>query len=1189
MTTDPAEYSFVPWVREGYRPTGDGTPGEVAVELAVDATGESDLDEPETVETTLSLYGPGEVTGVDRRQVVRTDPSSGTGDFPPNYFPYVEFDRPDLPWLFSPGSDDDAGRLDPWLCLITVERGDGVSLSTDADGPASVLEIGGAADPGTELPDLSESWAWAHAQTVGADDATAELDTDRSPKTLSRLLSPRDLDPKTDYYACLVPAFEAGKRAGLDEDPSEDGDRTFDPAWDAASPPDSIRLPVYFHWGFSTGDAGDFESLVRRLGPETLTDVGIRTVDVGDPGPDSLRQDGETVSVEGALRSTDLSPDTYDPALRAKLEAVVDAASALESGSDTQDGDPVLGPPTYGQWPPAAPEVPAEGSRPAWLRDLNVDPRYRVAAAFGTDVVQDQQEHLMRNAWEQVGDVRRANQLLRRARLAREASRSLHVALDDADDTETLLRTEPLHGRTTDGTETIGNRVAESALPSATLSPAFRRITRANGPLARRFGGLSTVAMVDGVADGSIDPGDDRSAPDGTQTVGDELAAKLCSAARESGGDLDAWHPLGEESRRGPRKRLSDLRDACRELRERTAELRDAFEGTRVEREIGQFIEPLMGVCAGPGQQEFESDLDRLLAALEAGDERRFHEVLTRVFDRVDESEAGHETLRELAASYGDLREALDEGFGVTPAYESFRSLLRLLTLSVFREVFWVVCSTARRHLATIEKHYPERSDLIAEIEAVCVAICGPGDEPGNLLERVLKRLESGETRALRSAAADLDQTLAMAADRIDRLLATLDDLPRDSPVHELAAACEAAARYATALRERLAAAPWSPAADAVGQSVCPRPEPAEPDPLDVSVVADAVVDAVDPADTIAARLGDRLGGVDLASRSDGLDQILAHPEFKQPMYEALADRSKESLLPGVGEIPGNSVGVLETNPAFIESYMLGLSHEMARELRWREYPTDMRGTFFRQFWDPAGRPETADGPSTDEAKRDIDYVHRWNDSLGLGGNYAAKMAAKTGGSSDVGGQLVLIVRGEVLDRYPNTHVYAAKGRSEANGDDGSPDRVPDLPEPSATPGEGTDGDVKHPLFRGTLDPDITFFGFDLTEDEAVADPGWFFVVEEPPSEPTFGLDVAVDDPEASGPWGWEDLTWDDVAADGYVSATTPPSGDDVPGTLPSPPMWGKKAAHVAEITWQRPFRIAIHADDMISQHGGSR
>ena len=569
---------------------------------------------------------------------------------------------------------------------------------------------------------------------------------------------------------------------------------------------------------------------------------------------------------------------------------------------------------------------------------------------------------------------------------------------------------------------------------------------------------------------------------------------------------------------------------------------------------------------------------------------------LLGVFDRVDQSEAGHERLRDLAESDRDLAAAMGEDPGVTPAYESFRSALRLLALSVFGEVFRVVCGTARTHLGAIEKHRPERADDLAEIEAICLAVCGEGPKPGNLIARVVKLLEAGETRDLRDAAATLDQLLRMASHRVDRLVADLDDPAWDSPPRRLADTCDTAARYAEALLARLAEAPWNPAADAVGRVTCREAPADDPDPLDLSATAADVVAAVDPAETITSRLADRLGGIDLSQRDEPLDQILAHPEFKQPMYEALRDYSQESLLPGAERIPANSVGVLETNPAFVESYMLGLSHEMARELRWREYPTDMRGTYFRQFWNPAGRPADADGPAlSDEAKKDIDSVHRWNDSLGLGGNHAAKMAAKTGGASDVGGQLVLLVRGEVFDRYPNTHVYAARGTTPADdsgdgtGDGASPDRVPDLPEPSPTPDEGTDGDVKHPIFRGTLDPDITFFGFDLTEAEAVADPGWFFVLEEPPSEPTFGLDVAVDDPEASGPWGWEDLTWDDVTATGYVSATTDPSGADVPATLPSPPTWGKNGAHVAEITWQRPFRIAIHGDDMIATDGESR
>jgi hypothetical protein len=1148
------------------------------VTLSIGATGEETLDPPREVDTRLSLYGPGEVTGIDRRQVIRTEPEPGTPDFAPNYFPAVEFDRPDLPWLFSPASEGSNAKLRPWICLITVEQGEGVSITSGTDSVAPVLEIRDPASPGTELPDLTESWYWAHAQEVGADDTTDALRTDRSEKTLSRLISPRKLTPNTDYYACVVPTYKPGRLAGLGEDPYDGADRTFEDAWDAANPPGRIRLPVYYHWSFSTGEAGDFESLVRRLDPETLRNIGIRQVDAGDPGPSALRKDAEVVSLEGALRSTNLSPDTYDPSLRTELERILDEASSLSAGSRTDDGVPVIGPPTYGQWPPAAPEIPDEGTDPAWLRDLNIDPRYRVPAGFGTDVVQDQQEQLMRNAWQQIGDVRRANQLLRRARLAREASRSIHDAILDLSPDSTLLFSEPLHGRTSDGSQSIAAHIENSSFPETVLSPAFRRVARPSGPLARRFGGLSPEGIVEGIADGTITPGDSSDPPDGTQTVDDDLADRLCATARERGRAVERWHPLGDFAGADPIEAAEHVRETCQEFRWLAEKARHRLAEFDLDVDFDQFIEPLMGVCSTP-EQEFETDMVDLIEAIGDGDWERAVEVLKRIYHAVDQAAAGHEALQEEAETEPGLREILEDDPGLTSAYERFVDALRRLTLLLYPHILDYLCGQALELLAAVEKNRPRDSELIEELNVLCAVICGPKGELGALVKRLVEQLRGGATRDLRRTYETLRQLLAMARHRIAELQATADE-PAARELGQLADTCETFARLADVLGERLADAPWSPAADAVGPAACPAPEPEVGPALDLNATAVAVADATRPELTIPERLGDRLGGLDLSERPDPLDQILAHPEFKQPMFEPLRDLSKEHLLPGIGEIPINSVGVLETNPAFIESYMLGLSHEMARELRWREYPTDLRGTYFRQFWNPEGRVP----PLSDEAKKDIDYVHRWNDSLGLGGNNAAKMAAKTGGDASVGGQLVLLVRGEVFDRYPNTHVYAAKAKENSDGD--VPKREPDLPNPMTA---GDEGNTKHPIFRGKLDPDVTFFGFDLTEADALADPGWFFVIEEPPSEPTFGLDIEVEDPEASPTFEWEDLTWDDVSSDGYLTVSTPPSGEDLPGTLPSPPDWGKNSAHMAEITWQRPYRIAIHADDMIPQNGGGQ
>lgn len=94
------------------------------------------------------------------------------------------------------------------------------------------------------------------------------------------------------------------------------------------------------------------------------------------------------------------------------------------------------------------------------------------------------------------------------------------------------------------------------------------------------------------------------------------------------------------------------------------------------------------------------------------------------------------------------------------------------------------------------------------------------------------------------------------------------------------------------------------------------------------------------------------------------------------------------------------------------------------------------------------------------------------------------------------------------------------------------------------------------------MTPDITFVGFDLTPTVAKGNPGWFFIIQEQPTEPRFGFDEEV----SFGPRT-------------HVSVAQPP-----PATLPVPPgaVWNRNSAHTARIIRQQPVRIAIHATQMI-------
>src|SRR5262249_924327 len=92
------------------------------------------------------------------------------------------------------------------------------------------------------------------------------------------------------------------------------------------------------------------------------------------------------------------------------------------------DPDPVVTPPLYGRWHAQVSRLLTDGDGKAlpntdnWVHELNLDPRFRVSAGFGTRVVQDKQEELMAAAWQQIGDVLEANSRMRRFKFAQQAA-----------------------------------------------------------------------------------------------------------------------------------------------------------------------------------------------------------------------------------------------------------------------------------------------------------------------------------------------------------------------------------------------------------------------------------------------------------------------------------------------------------------------------------------------------------------------------------------------------------------------------------------------------------------------------------------------------------------------------------------------------------------------------------------------
>ena len=157
---------FASWVRRGVAAgisTPDSTTGAFAqpnfqLSVILERDGEA---LPQIPGPQLPVLGPGSVTGIHATAILRTDPPPFATGFEENYLVQVELARPDLPWMFTPAGPGVSpnNRLRPWIALIVIDA-DPTRLAEGKPLPRITVHD-------DELPDLSDSWAWAHAQLSG--------------------------------------------------------------------------------------------------------------------------------------------------------------------------------------------------------------------------------------------------------------------------------------------------------------------------------------------------------------------------------------------------------------------------------------------------------------------------------------------------------------------------------------------------------------------------------------------------------------------------------------------------------------------------------------------------------------------------------------------------------------------------------------------------------------------------------------------------------------------------------------------------------------------------------------------------------------------------------------------------------------------------------------------------------------
>ena len=1134
-------YRFLPWSRRGLaraHVNEDAAAGPLAtrpritVGLTLQAKQDGAAATAVSGNIDLTLYGPADVIGIDQRLIVRTDPRPDTTNFEPNYLAIVEFDPPDFPWMLTPARANATGHLRPWLVLVVVERSKVAPPSLGAGRPLPSIKLT-AAQVQTELPDLSESWLWAHAQAVSTVDAAnpnapqmLSTEMQQAPeRNVSRLVCPRRLTPRTDYVACVVPATDGGRKRGLGQ-PVAAGD-ALGVAWSLQQPND-VELPVYFSWTFSTGPVGDIETLARRLRTPAqyggdaallaqLHHIGERPVFVDG---DHLLFDGPTPGqtvFEGAMVSLGFTPAASNAIYAAKLQEMLNSGSArVAAGADAAAHVPTLAPPIYGEYPAKRHTVDITKIDHHWLDGLSLQPRYRLAAGWGAEVVRQNQDEFMQAAWEQLGDVLAAERAFSLARLARDVLKRIEVRhLARLSPDRVLALMAPARARIALGeAQSLYGRIAGATLPQQLFDGAMRRFgspRRATLKMARwreRNLAMPSItaqmgALVDNFAHASsrlevIDP--NRFVPDGILGSRSFDAVPL-PANLETTVDLTPYTGLSLELTGNEIKAIQAANAAARKLaaatRKQAPLMGDVWRRGLLTETHAIRVAELQSVAEIP----LTGDIGR---AIQRSSSRGTEGVLLSVHNGTVTSQA--------------LR--IDGRSG---------------TLKAVGRPFVATRSGAAQRAPALAMHAVASVPLNALKlygNAAVFSTLPPSTLGGRGAELKIGLAGPGSFTRVPPARKDAVPTITLPPALKDR---------------------ETLHRYSTAFKEYQRIV-FPPADSLVSVQ-----------PMDFALNTSAMQARarVDADRTVPARLastltlgaqavgwaGGTLSNPFISASLDAallerlryvvpatFDRVMAFPHLMFPLSRKLESLAPDVFLPGVGVLPDDFIMAVKTNPRFVEALMVGANHEMGREMLWQGLPTDQRGTPFQHFW------QRLDG------KNDIEFVHKWN---------AVALGTQPGSTE----MLVLLIRGQLLVRVPNLSIYAYPIVAQEKRPGGT--SPPPVGEDAS---EMDPAKQVWPVMRGHLGRDITYVGFPIS-------PGnigkYFFIVEEHMTEPRFGFDERVGAGQNSN--SWLDVDWDDIGvANGSCFGLTalrraqPANG----------PRWiDPHAATIADAALQRPFR----------------
>lgn len=954
----------------------------------------------------VKIVGPGDILSINSNAVMNFSPAAGSEAFPRNCFPYIEFEDPDFAWRYTPAAPN-GQKLRPWIALVVCETSK-CDIQNNGSGHKIVTFKIKDDEYGKIFPLKEEIWKAAHAQ--GASDTDVRF---------CRLLGIRregemyNLNEYTDYAAFVIPVFEVGRLRGLGFASEKLKDVVAQaPSWEddlktqKENHPSPLTFPVYYTWNFKTGEYG-FDDLVEKMGIYDEGQSGI-IVDVTSLGKGLANESKhKTILMPAATKAPtkdsepaesnvfpdpkqDDEKDLYDSLKKLLDRNPVFAENRQEIGENEKKSeketvdDPWVVPPIYGGKHSMAQSFEQTEE---WVRQVNLDLRYRAAAGLGKKTIQKYQEEFVNRAWKQVELVQTLNKTLYQKLLSVAVNKSVkgnnYEWMNDQEEKIFVARfmqhlSAMQNVKTPNGGVSLNSILNDKGIPAAFASATFQRVT---DRMSKKVENLDLTTLMEGMADGQI--------------------------------FKDDWHPF------------HDL-PTIKQLEETVTNLLPLIVEYVIKTTLGDYVsyfesKKIQNVGNG---DEFSLKFSKY----EFGWKKINHLPCngSTNLNLVPISSATYYEMFRIEESIKRIETSDDVNVVGLPdsqyswLFGSTTPITEIITPNKPMNVYFVSVNKISE-LRKTDKALKNAVKYFADV-GKSYTNSGPGGREAITASHILSNLDDV------SHCTKEPSYISLNINGIDKKYIQTFNSPyeyalfvrnsKESGKYTLINEWEKFKKEVELLKQKFNVSENSEQKTISANSTKTSTTTSIQDIKNLketalddqtynriwNVAYNYYKEFVSNEDLLKAYVEDLL-----QSRYP----IMAYPIFPEPVYYYLREFSDKFILPSIDDISDNSIAMFENNTAFVEAYLCGMNTEMGRELLWREYPTDQRGSYFKKFWDS----ETDAECIRKDNFFDVKSLHTWTGDLGK--NHC----------EGKDGLLIFAIKGNLIKLYPNTEIYLHKAK----------------------------------------------------------------------------------------------------------------------------------------------------------------